>query len=1434
MVKPPKTMQPEAVDLAKAGRAAGKAFQDDSFRNYMARKIDMQRKQFGVELPPDPRIMEAENAPPPPQEKQQSSPSRKSPAPILSPQRESGKKRSRCNSNKGVTFAAGVKEGDDSASCTTASSTSNNLLKKKKRKKGGISSIVSRLKRRHGSGRSKKRRRSLTKLVEEGSSQQSALFTETAMERSENNENKSQLLDQLNNEEQENEMKDGVHELAALLENHCAEDDDKSEKSIHITSHELPTEVSPTGHREEVVENQIPLPVANDDNCSDDDDREDDEDVDRILGNFKHNTGEQKTFKQQQPHRHPTGLLKPSPQMRRERPDLFFLGVVVIVNGYTNPDTETIQRLLHKHGGDLEKYETSRITHIVAEHLSTAKANIYKRMRRPIPVVHPNWITDCVAEMRLLPHGGYLIDEVKNKEVTSVKTFFATATTAKKPDTVPKAHPTAGETQKEDFATATESSSRIETSPPPTAAAAAATESPSQTETPPPTTAVATTTTPAKTLEKEVHSQTYEIQEVEMSAAPATNADTLPASTNITFANSSSSKEASKPQREEQALETLGKGAAINNFTTEAPPQRELPPAMVPGRTDDKFINGQIRTTGTDPNFLESFFKNSRLSFIGSYKQRIQDSPNRQKDQAGDNGPTKRFVFHCDMDCFFAAVVLRNYPEYKNKPVAISHFGKPGHDPDPSDTYQPKKNSSSECATCNYEARKFGIKKGMFLGRAKELCPNLVILPYDFEGYEEVSEQVALILQRVAREYKGEVEQVSCDESYLELFFPTEDELCDPYRCAGEIANGIRQEIFSTTRCTATLGVGENKFLSKLATDRAKPNGTFVVRNYKELMKNLKLRDLHGIGYKTVPKLTNEGLVSVQDVWDLGDAGETELTNILGPGLGKKIYAFCKGEDDRLVKAAERKSIGAQCYYGVRFDGPYGVGHMIEGLAKEIEKRMEGVGVRGSRVTLKLKQRKANAKAPPKFLGHGSCHNLSKSLDVSAGPTRDWKVISEIGKILCAELNVPKDDIRGMGMVLTKLDTTSNVAVNDGKRNQSITNWFGSCNKQESASAKQAAAEKTDTDEASAAAKKGEIHRNDNVGVDAGDRSDGEACDIEVLSQDSINQEIDGPEILQDPDQSPRSEESFCDVALPPMSQIHLSQVEALPSPMKRQINTQIAKNNAIESTKQPTKQPVRQAPKKMIAPRSAAPSNKRMRQVSVKRMLKLAELKSAKTSQGGENAISVKDLECLPFEMQLQIANNDSCMLGSYTPANNKRGRSSLSSRRSVNSGVTKQKSSVTPAHKPDKTSRAASPCSQARRSLQLDAGESTQNVPQWEELLSSSSPQERNSSRETDVLEKPEESGPSDFFHENVAPLALFMDENSDALGDALDQVTDFLCLCVREQRLYDAVLLLRNIKNRKDRWGSLSYGHICLAVDHECDHIEGYRLDWEGLGL
>lgn len=594
------------------------------------------------------------------------------------------------------------------------------------------------------------------------------------------------------------------------------------------------------------------------------------------------------------------------------------MGVVVIVNGYTNPDAESLQRLLHKHGGDLEKYETSRITHIIAEHLSYAKAKIYKEQKRPKPVCHPKWIVDCVNAQKLLPYGDYLIDEVRDKEngtTKSMKEYFSSSSTAavsktktksSKPKTVAvtpkelssseKSCPTSSLPERHDYRSPTNKTKIND----------------------PRSTKLIEQSTSVNEKGKHDNHQSTDYS----SSSCSSSLDLMDefACDNHDLQNKRDPTDdgmtTRKSYQEERPTIRQGKAGSAYKSNDQHGIDGEnekliLQQHSISGKTDDKYINGRLRTTGTDPNFLDTFFKNSRLSFIGSYKQRAKESPTKScKSSAQDETQQfERFVMHCDLDSFFASVVLRNYPEYKNKPVAISHFGKNAGDHHED---QPKKNSSSECATCNYEARKFGIKKGMFLGRAKELCPNLIVLPYDFAGYEEVSEQVALILQNVAEDFDGTVEQVSCDEFYLELFVPKILGNDMVYHRVGDVANDIRKSILATTRCSATVGVARNKFLAKLATDRVKPNGHLVVRDHKGLLENLKLKDLHGIGYRLERKLTAEGLISIEDIWALGASAETELSRILGPGLGKKIFAFTIGEDDRPVKEAERKTIGAE------------------------------------------------------------------------------------------------------------------------------------------------------------------------------------------------------------------------------------------------------------------------------------------------------------------------------------------------------------------------------------------------------------------------------------------------------------------------------------------------------------------------------------------
>ena len=538
--------------------------------------------------------------------------------------------------------------------------------------------------------------------------------------------------------------------------------------------------------------------------------------------------------------------------IKKKRQDLFLLGVVVLINGFTSPDAPTIQRMLQRHGGDVEKYETSRVTHIVATALSTAKALIYKRQRNPTPVVRPEWIVDSCKEGKVLPYALYLLDEVRDDNVgtKTVKSFFPPSSASKKQDWV-----------RNDATTSrcTDGNLRLE------------------------------------------------------SAGPETH------SCNV---------------GKEDSVDRIQEATSTNKKGMHGPPSRSHSAVGVPRSQKRTNLpsSSLIRTVGTDPEFLNSYFKNSRLSFIGSFKQRAKPSePNVSSPRRRSRQKDERYVFHVDIDCFFAAVSLRKYPQYRDKPVAIGH----GCNTDskgslllsrdnPPGSIGANTKSHSELSTCNYKAREYGIRKGMFLGQARQLCPDLIVLPYDYDGYQEVSSLVSDVLRQISEEFNGAIEQVSCDESYLELFLAreAEGEKGQNYDIVKRLAEEIRSRIFASTECTASIGVGANKFIAKLATDRAKPNGSFVVQDFYNLVHSLNLRDLPGIGRKLDGKLQSHGLESVSDVLKMGDDAKGKLFSILGDVNGQKIMKYIHGEDDRPVEAVTRKTIGAEvscCHVSVLF-----------------------------------------------------------------------------------------------------------------------------------------------------------------------------------------------------------------------------------------------------------------------------------------------------------------------------------------------------------------------------------------------------------------------------------------------------------------------------------------------------------------------------------
>lgn len=245
-----------------------------------------------------------------------------------------------------------------------------------------------------------------------------------------------------------------------------------------------------------------------------------------------------------------------------------------------------------------------------------------------------------------------------------------------------------------------------------------------------------------------------------------------------------------------------------------------------------------------------------------------------------------RKIIHVDMDCFYAAIEIRDNPTLARKPVAVG--GKP--------------EERSVLCTCNYVARTFGVRSAMPSSQALRLCPALIILPVNMAKYREVSKIVLSVFQQ----YTSLIEPLSLDEAYLDVSFSS--------HCQGSatwIANEIRKKILDTTGLTASAGVAPNKFLAKIASGWNKPNGLFVIRpqDVENFIYYLPVEKLFGVGRVTAKKLHHLGLKNCADIRKLS---LVTLMNHFGK-FGKQLYEQSRGIDHRPVNPNRiRKSLSVE------------------------------------------------------------------------------------------------------------------------------------------------------------------------------------------------------------------------------------------------------------------------------------------------------------------------------------------------------------------------------------------------------------------------------------------------------------------------------------------------------------------------------------------
>ncbi len=287
-----------------------------------------------------------------------------------------------------------------------------------------------------------------------------------------------------------------------------------------------------------------------------------------------------------------------------------------------------------------------------------------------------------------------------------------------------------------------------------------------------------------------------------------------------------------------------------------------------------------------------------------------------------------RAILHVDMDAFYASVEQRDRPELRGQPVVVGGHLRRG-----------------VVLAASYEVRPFGVRSAIPMARALKLAPAAVVVSPRFAAYAEASEQVFAILER----YTPLIEPLSLDEAFLDV---TASQAL--FGTPAEIATRLRREIAAEVRLPASAGIASSKFVAKIASDLAKPDGQREVppEETREFLAALPVSRLWGVGPKLEERLHRLGL---RLVGDLASRDEGWLAARLGD-LGAHLAALARGEDDRpVIPDRSSKSIGAEDTFEEDVADLEVLKPRLHAQALRVARRLRKAGLRTRVVQLKLK-----------------------------------------------------------------------------------------------------------------------------------------------------------------------------------------------------------------------------------------------------------------------------------------------------------------------------------------------------------------------------------------------------------------------------------------------------------------------------------------------
>src|SRR5581483_3792387 len=282
-------------------------------------------------------------------------------------------------------------------------------------------------------------------------------------------------------------------------------------------------------------------------------------------------------------------------------------------------------------------------------------------------------------------------------------------------------------------------------------------------------------------------------------------------------------------------------------------------------------------------------------------------------------------ILHADADAFYASVEQRDDPALRGRPVIVG---------------------AGVVLAASYEAKAFGVRTAMGGRRARRLCPGAVVVPPRMSAYAEASRQLFAVFEEAAPVVEG----LSIDEAFLDVRGLEHIRGTPP-----EIAARLRRDVRERVGLPVTVGVATTKFLAKVASGVAKPDGLLVVPAGRELafLRPLPVERLWGVGPATSSKLRAVGVSTVAQVADLP---QEALVWLLGRAAGRHVHALAHNRDPRPVRLGRRRrSIGSQCALGRSRRSREEVDAVLVGLVDRVTRRLRAAGRVGRTVVLRLR-----------------------------------------------------------------------------------------------------------------------------------------------------------------------------------------------------------------------------------------------------------------------------------------------------------------------------------------------------------------------------------------------------------------------------------------------------------------------------------------------